>query len=124
MAKMFRHRRSMGKLTEHPSMYSSLLDPSFEHSSDAVASSSSHNSPSRPLRGRAKSSLLDYHSRNWTSAAENQGEKPPTRKLVKEMNGSGRPSFSQSLSDSDGEKEKGLMRRQIDRLKSFYKRDK
>ncbi|KAK0737556.1 hypothetical protein B0T21DRAFT_410996 [Apiosordaria backusii] len=121
---MFRHRRSMGKLTEHPSMYSSLLDPSSEHSSDVIALPSSPNSPSRPLRGRAKSSLVDYQSRNWISAVENQGEKPPARKLVKDMNGSGRPYFSQSLSDSDGEKEKGLMRRQIARLKSFYKRDK
>ncbi|KAK4659915.1 hypothetical protein QC762_114545 [Podospora pseudocomata] len=124
MAKMFRHRRSMGKLTEHPSMYSSLLDPSSEHSSDGAASPSSPNSSNRPLRGRAKSSLLDYQSRNWISAVEHQGEKPPPRKLVKDMNGSGRPSFSQSLSDSDGEKEKGLMRRQIARLKSFYKREK
>ncbi|KAK4200626.1 hypothetical protein QBC40DRAFT_253929 [Triangularia verruculosa] len=121
---MFKHRRSMGKLTEHPSMYSSLLDPSSEHSSDAIHPPSAPCSPDRPLRGRTKSSLVDYQSRNWISAIENSGEKPPTRKLVKEMNGSGRPSFSQSLPDSDGEKEKGLVRRQIARLKSFYKKEK
>lgn len=43
---------------------------------------------------------------------------------MKEQNGSGRPSFSLELSDSDGEKEKGIVRRQIDKLRDLYKRDK
>jgi len=71
-----------------------------------------------------------YSGRRWLSAAENHrhswtGERPPTRKLVKEPHGSGRPSFSLELnsSDSDGEKDKGLVRRQFDRLKGLYRRD-
>jgi hypothetical protein len=40
------------------------------------------------------------------------------------MNGSGRPSFSLELSDSEAEKEKGLVRRQIARLKELYRRER
>jgi hypothetical protein len=48
----------------------------------------------------------------------------PTRKLVKDMNGSGRPSFSLELSDTDAEKEKSIVRRQIAKLKELYRREK
>lgn len=68
-------------------------------------------------------------SRPWLGTAENRtswnGERQPPRKLVKDQNGSGRPSFSLELSDSDGEhKEKGIVRRQIDRFRHLYRRDK
>ena len=66
-------------------------------------------------------------SRSWLAVAENRssgaGERQPTRKLVKEQNGSGRPSFSHELTgDNYEEKEKGLVRRQIARLKGLYQR--
>jgi hypothetical protein len=40
------------------------------------------------------------------------------------MNGSGRPSFSLELSDSDAEKDKGIVRRQLARIKELYRRGK
>ena len=67
-------------------------------------------------------------SRPWLSTAESRtswtGERPPTRKLVKDPNGSGRPSMSIELSDSDGEKEKGIMKRGFEKLRDLYRRDK
>ena len=77
--------------------------------------------------GRSNSSpQVLMAARHWSAAAEGRPswtcERPPTRKLVKDPNGSGRPSFSLELSDSDAEKDKSLMRRQIDRLKELYRR--
>lgn len=65
--------------------------------------------------------------RSWFAAVETRqswtGERQPTRKLVKEQHsGSGRPSFSLELSDSEVNKDKGLMRRQIARLRELYRR--
>ncbi|KAK0729965.1 hypothetical protein B0H67DRAFT_638523 [Lasiosphaeris hirsuta] len=83
-------------------------------------------------RRRGKSSSWPYEanaamaSRPWLGAAEGRpswtGERPPTRKLVKDPGSAGRPSFSLELSDSDGEKDKGIVRRQITRLKGLYYR--
>lgn len=67
-------------------------------------------------------------TRPWLSTAESRtswtGERPPTRKLVKDPNGSGRPSMSIELSDSDGEKEKGIVKRGFEKLRDLYRRDK
>jgi hypothetical protein len=117
MSKLFRSRHAPPK--QQPDdccAYSSLLDP---------ATSEEHE-PGQQLRYRA--SPADYHSRSWLGAAERRpswtAERPPTRKLVKDMNGSGRPSFSLELSDSDAEKDKGIVRRQLARLKELYRREK
>ncbi len=67
-------------------------------------------------------------SRPWLSTAEGRpswaGERPPTRKLVKDPNGSARPSMSIELSDSDGEKDKGIVKRGFERLRGLYRREK
>ncbi|KAK4235872.1 serine hydrolase-like protein [Achaetomium macrosporum] len=98
MSKLFRSRHCSPKPPQDA--YSSLLDPecpAWEQSGP---------------RGRGQSSASDYPPRRWLFVAESRpswaGERPPTRKLVKDMNGSGRPSFSLELSDSDAEKEKGI----------------
>lgn len=65
-------------------------------------------------------------------AAKNQpswaGERPPTRKLVKDMNGSGKPSCCVEILGSDTEKgkeeERGIVRRQLEKLKGFYRKEK
>jgi len=115
MSNLFRSRRSSPKPLPDSSAYSSLLDPGV----------SVMQQPSQ--RHRDGTSAAEYHSRSWLAVVENRsswtGERPPTRKLVKDMNGSGRPSFSLDLSDSDGEKEKGIVRRQLARLKVLYKRE-
>ncbi|KAL2131623.1 hypothetical protein VTI74DRAFT_4807 [Chaetomium olivicolor] len=115
MSKLFRSRHSAPKpLQESHSAYSSLLDPT-----------TAQEGASQQLTGRAPPS--EYSSKTWLTAAENRpswtAERPPTRKLVKDMNGY-RPSFSFELSDSDAEKEKGIVRRQISRLKGLYKKEK
>ncbi|KAK4466629.1 hypothetical protein QBC42DRAFT_61948 [Cladorrhinum samala] len=121
MSKLFRNRRSTGNLIDHAG-FSSLLDPNTDNELEPAAAVSS---PPRQLRGRSKSSLLDHHSRSWLSAAENQASaRPPTRKLVKDMNGSCRPSSSLEISESERQKDKGILRRQIARLKGLYRRDK
>ncbi|KAK4042503.1 hypothetical protein C8A01DRAFT_33444 [Parachaetomium inaequale] len=116
MSKLFRRRHSAPRPLLDPSAYSSLLDPSI----------SAQDQPGGHSRGRT--SPADYHSRPWLAAAEVRpswnGERPPTRKLVKDMNGSGRPSFSLELSDSDNEKDKGVVRRQLARLRELYRREK
>ena len=53
---------------------------------------------------------------SWT------GERPPTRKLVKDMNGSGRPSSSIELSGGNVEEKRGIVRRQIAKLKGLYRK--
>ena len=118
MSNLFRSRRSPPlprPLPDH-SAYSSLLDPGV----------SATQPPGQ--RHRDRSSAAEYHARSWLAVVETRpswtGERPPTRKLVKDMNGSGRPSFSLDLSDSDAEKEKGIVRRQLARLKVLYKREK
>lgn len=112
MSKLFQSRQSNPEpLGDHHSPYSALLEQQ-----DGRQSRDKQPSPG------------DYSSRPWLGVAERRmswpGERPPTRKLVKEMNGSGRPSFSLELSDSDGEKEKGIVQRQIAKLKALYRRDK
>ncbi|GAB1311682.1 hypothetical protein MFIFM68171_01892 [Madurella fahalii] len=117
MSRLFRSRHSTAKLAQdHHSAYSSLLD----------SAAPTQQEPSG--RTRSKSSLGDHFSRPWLTAAESRsswtGDRLPTRKLVKDMNGSGRPSFSLELSDTNAEKEKGIVRRQIARLKELYRREK
>ncbi|KAH8885710.1 hypothetical protein GQ53DRAFT_659286 [Thozetella sp. PMI_491] len=113
--------------------YSSLLN-------DHDASDGGESPPAAQLQGhrhrRAKSSPAPAAwasaefaaSRPWLSTAEGRpswtGERPPTRKLVKDPNGSARPSMSIELSDSDGEKDKGLVQRGIARLRGLYRKDK
>lgn len=117
MSGLFRSRHSTVKFSQdHHSPYSSLLDPT----------ASTQQQPGG--RARAKTSPADHLSRPWLATAENRsswtGERAPSRKLVKDMNGSGPPSFSIELSDTDAEKEKGIVRRQIARLKELYRREK
>lgn len=75
-----------------------------------------------------RASPVEYNSRSWLAVVENRpswtGERPPTRKLVKDMNGSSRPASSVELSDSDAGKEKGVVRRQLSKLKLLYRREK
>jgi hypothetical protein len=113
MPKLFRSRHSTVKPLQDA--YSSLLDPDAPQPQSQL--------PTR--RSRGYSLAGDLSTRAWFAAAEGRpswsGDRPPTRKLVKDMNGSGRPSFSLELSDnSDAEKEKGLVRRHIARLKELY----
>ncbi|KAK3990292.1 hypothetical protein QBC44DRAFT_65570 [Cladorrhinum sp. PSN332] len=120
MSKLFRNRRSVGNLADQTA-FSSLLDPDHD---DGLDSGAADMPPPRQLRGRAKSSLVDYQPRSWLSAAENRGgSRPPTRKLVKDMNGC-RPSSSLELSDSEIPTGKGMLRRSIAKLKGLYRRDK
>ncbi len=99
--------------TQH---YSSLLsdhDFAYENEDPVVSA------PRQQRHRRAKSSPLARelgesgvlciaplveHSRE---SGELDEERPPARKLVKDPNGSSRPSMSIELSDSDGEKRKG-----------------
>ncbi|KAK0655812.1 hypothetical protein B0T16DRAFT_384621 [Cercophora newfieldiana] len=121
---------------DHNSAYRSLLDCDQDHDHDhdgnhdrnLTAGGSGSVQTRRPARHRRLKSLPQdaMASKSWLAAAESRpswtGERPPARKLVKEQNGSGRPSFSLELSDSDVEKEKGIVRRQIARLKGLYRR--
>ncbi|KAL0474359.1 hypothetical protein QR685DRAFT_549150 [Neurospora intermedia] len=110
----------------HDSAYSSLLDP-MVRAMEPPEHRRTKSTPSGWMQGFATSGQ-DVSHRTWLSAAERRssstGERPPPRKLVKDPNGSGRPSFSVELSDSDGEKKKGVLRRQLIRLRSFYRREK
>jgi hypothetical protein len=116
MSKIFRRRHSNPRLLLDQSAYSSLLDPSI----------SAQEQPGGHSRGRT--TPADYQTRPWLAAAESRpswtGERPPTRKLVKDMNGSSRPSFSLEISNSDTEKERGVVRRQLARLMELYRREK
>jgi hypothetical protein len=138
MPRLFTRSRSMsGRAAphqqdpDHNSAYLSLLDrDENEHGRDedlapGGSDAAQHRRPARHLR--LKSLPQDAMvSRSWLAAAESRpswtGERPPARKLVKEQNGSGRPSFSLELSESDVEKDKGIVRRQIARLKELYRR--
>ena len=110
----------------HDSAYSSLLDPMMR-ATEPPEHRRTKSTPGAWMQGLATSGQ-DIPQRTWLSTAERRpswtGERPPPRKLVKDPNGSGRPSFSVELSDSDGEKEKGVLRRQLTRLRSFYRREK
>ncbi|KAL2150319.1 hypothetical protein VTH82DRAFT_7995 [Thermothelomyces myriococcoides] len=114
MAKIFQGRHPSPKPPFDQSAYLSLLDPA----------ASVLEQPYEQSRGR----IADPTSRSWIAAAESRscwaGERPPTRKLVKDMNGSGPPSSALELSDSDGDREKGIVRRQLSKLKEFYRREK
>ncbi|KAL2147051.1 hypothetical protein VTI28DRAFT_933 [Corynascus sepedonium] len=114
MAKLFQRRHSAPKALVDQSAYLSLLDPA----------ASVEEQPREQSRGKT----ADSHTRLWMAAAESGSswvvERPPTRKLIKEMNGSGRPSSSFELSDSDAEKEKGVVRRHLSKLKDLYRRAK
>jgi hypothetical protein len=116
---------------DHNSAYLSLLDrDESEHGRDECVTTGGPEPAQqrRPARHRRLKSLPQdpMASRSWLAAAESRpswtGERPPARKLVKEQNGSGRPSFSLELSESDVEKDKGIVRRQIARLKELYRR--
>ncbi|KAK4108773.1 hypothetical protein N656DRAFT_783739 [Canariomyces notabilis] len=118
MSRLFRSQRSRPLPSQdHHSAYLSLLEPPAS-------------TQQQPSSGRAwhRPSPSDHLSRPWLTAAESRrsstGERVPTRKLVKDMNGSGRPSFSLELSDTDAEKEKSIVRRQIAKLKELYRREK
>lgn len=118
MSKFFGNRHSSPRLDQ--SAFLLLLDPSDI--------SAVHE---RPTGGRTSTPLADSHhaTKLWLAAVEGRpswiGERPPTRKLVKDMNGSGRPSFSLELSDSDtAEKDKGVVRRQLSRLRLLYRSEK
>ncbi len=117
MSNLFRSRRATPPPLPDHSAYSSLLDPGV-----------SATQPPGGQRHRDRSSAGEHHARSWLAVVEHRpswtGERPPTRKLVKDMNGSGRPSFSLDLSDSGDDKEKGLVRRQLARLKVLYRREK
>ncbi|KAK4125329.1 hypothetical protein N657DRAFT_680060 [Parathielavia appendiculata] len=117
MSKLFRSRRPPAHSeTDGCSGYSALLDPAALEQQE------------QGQRSQYRASAAEYHSRWWLVTAESRpswtAERPPARKLVKDMNGSGRPSFSLELSDNDAEKEKGMVRRQLSRLKDLYRRDK
>jgi hypothetical protein len=77
-------------------------------------------------RQQANDRTGESSSKSWLGAAKMQpswtGERPPTRKLVKDMNGSGRPSSSIELSGGSGEEKKGILRRQIAKLKGLYRK--
>ncbi|KAK3363332.1 hypothetical protein B0T25DRAFT_562354 [Lasiosphaeria hispida] len=141
MSRLFaRSRSSSGPAPQHTQheAYLSLLDPddaAHDGSSDAAngvtAAVDQMTATLRQQHRRGKSSSWPYEanamaSRPWLGAAEGRpswtGERPPTRKLVKGPGSAGRPSFSLELSDSDGEKDKGIVRRQIARLKGLYSR--
>ncbi|KAK3935233.1 hypothetical protein QBC46DRAFT_397949 [Diplogelasinospora grovesii] len=106
------------------SAYSSLLDPATvsanqqqQHQPHRRAKSSPTND--YPTTSTRPSRWLGDSRSSWTG-----GERPPTRKLVKDPNGSGRPSFSLELLDSvaAAEKDKGIVWRHIARLKELYRR--
>ncbi|KAK3336665.1 hypothetical protein B0T19DRAFT_46287 [Cercophora scortea] len=117
--RLFR-KRSSAKFHTPPQqqaneVYSALLLDDDDDADDSAAISGQHR--------RARSSLRWSHGFTaYRLSTEGSAERPPTRKLVKDPNGSGRPSFSFELSDSDTEKDKGLVRRQIARLKELYRR--
>ena len=156
MSRLFRRPSSKGvhnrEDDEDPnSAFSSLLDPVT-----TVRRTAAPEQPEKPPHRRTKSSpgLLtsstttdnpspSLSSRPWLNlvVAERQtswtGERPPTRKLVKDpgSGGSARPSFSHELSDqadeSDGKvdgKERGggvrLVRRGVERIRELYRREK
>ncbi|KAL2181008.1 uncharacterized protein P884DRAFT_254946 [Thermothelomyces heterothallicus CBS 202.75] len=114
MAKLFRSRHSALKPPFDQSAYLSLLDPAA--------------SVQEQRREQSRGKMADPPSRPWMAAAESRsswaGERLPTRKLVKDMNGAGRPSSSFELSDSDADKEKGIVRRQLSKLKELYRRER
>ena len=135
MSRLFnRNRSSSGSApqqTQHHddhNPYLSLLEPDHDYDSGADMPVQATPILRRSSHKRNKSFTHDLMaSRSWLAVAENRasgaGDRPPTRKLVKEQNGSGRPSFSHELTgDNYEEKEKGLVRRQIARLKGLYQR--
>ena len=122
-------------LSEHDFAYDNHHDHNHHTSEDPVLAAPPPRR--RQQHRRAKSSptpagwAAGYEfsaSRPWLSTAESRtswtGERPPTRKLTKDPNGSGRPSMSIELSDSDGEKDKGIVKRGFEKLRDLYRRDK
>lgn len=114
MPKPFRNRYTASDPLLDRSAYLSLLSPTV------TVNEQPGNQP------RVRASPVEHHPRSWLAVVENRpswtGERSPTRKLVKDMNGSCRPSSSQELSDSDAEKEKGVVRRQLSKLRELYRR--
>ncbi|KAH6628369.1 hypothetical protein F5144DRAFT_494335 [Chaetomium tenue] len=114
MPKHFRNRHTASDPLLDRSAYLSLLSPTV----------SINEQPGRQPGERVLP--VERHPKSWLAVVENRpswtGERSPTRKLVKDMNGSCRPSSSQELSDSDAEKEKGVVRRQLSKLKELYRR--
>lgn len=124
------------------SAFSSLLNPAA--ATHALAQGPEQGKLSHK-RSRSSASLLtaaahdQLHSRPWLSLAVAErtnswtGDRPPTRKLVKDPGsaGSARPSFSHELSDHGEEscgaaKERGpgMMRRGLERIRELYRREK
>ncbi|KAK1758641.1 hypothetical protein QBC47DRAFT_358472 [Echria macrotheca] len=129
MSRFFARSRANTAPAPHlDNSYRSLLNPDYDSEEAADNDARGMDPARRPsLHRRLRSLPHDANamaSRSWLAVAESRpsGERPPPRKLVKDQNGSGRPSFSLELSDSDAEKDKGLVRRQIARLKGLYRR--
>lgn len=135
MSRLFNRSRSSSGSTPQQTQhhddhnpYLSLLEPDHDYDSDVDMPAQATPILRRPSHRRNKSVPHEgTASRSWLAVVENRssgtGERPPTRKLVKEQNGSGRPSFSLELTGNNNEeKEKGLVRRQIARLKGLYQR--
>ncbi|KAK5663223.1 hypothetical protein OQA88_6641 [Cercophora sp. LCS_1] len=123
MSRLFYRKRPSTPAPQCQHDFLSLLDPADAPDADTT------DPAARPVRQHRRMKSLPAEvlaSRAWLGATERRSsgeQRQPPRKLVKEMNGSGRPSFSHEISDSDAEKEtKGLVRRQIARLKEFYRR--
>ncbi|KAJ9145563.1 hypothetical protein NKR19_g6057 [Coniochaeta hoffmannii] len=157
MSRLFRRPSSKGvhrrQDDEDPnSAFSSLLNPVT-----TIHRTAAPEQPEKPSRRRSKSSPVllstsstatadiqspSLSSRPWLNlvVAERQtswtGERPPTRKLVKDpgSGGSARPSFSHELSnqadESDGKEDgkerggAGLVRRGVERIRELYRREK
>lgn len=144
-----RHSRDFA---EHHHTYSPSSPPSNVHDFGRQPSASpqphtqSQVSRSRTLKAqaqaqahqRAKSYTLGgvvngHGPSNWLGGAEARrsswtGERREIRKLQKDPNGSARPGCSLEISDSDGtdgsggEKEKGSVRRKMERLRGLYRK--
>jgi hypothetical protein len=106
------------------SAFSSLLSPPSRSSSPSLPQAS------RPSSALPHTSQGAEVRRSWLSALESRrcstGERPPPRKLIKEPNGSARPSSSVELSDGDrggSAGEKGGFRRKLARLRQLYRRN-
>lgn len=141
MSRLFRHKSVSARMSSSTmplddnseSGYSSLLESNVNDVSPQSSTQQQHRQTKSSSGSWGYSGFTMHQepaSRPWLGTAESRtswsGERQPPRKLVKEhQNGSGRPSFSLELSDSDGEnKEKGIVRRQIDRLRQLYQREK
>ncbi|KAM7222805.1 serine hydrolase-like protein [Rhypophila decipiens] len=138
MSRLFRHKSVSARMQLSSTTTPADNNPESGYSSLLESNVSPQSSPQH-RRSKSSTSPWGYGftihqngSRSWLGTAENRSswngggeqQRQPTRKLVKEQNGSGRPSFSLELSDnSDGEnKGKGVVRRQLDRFRHHLSR--